>query len=1021
MKYLPILFCLLCSGLFPQSILIDNYSSNEGLSYGNVLSIVQDNTGFIWFGTEDGLNRYDGYDFRVYKNIPDDSTSLSNNFISTLIKDREGFIWAGTSDGLNKLNPITGKTQRFLFKEGDPNSLQSKTIISLGQDNNGNILAGTYLGGLSIFNKNKNNFTTFRHNPADPNSVGSDNILAIHIDKEGIIWLAVPPVGLCRFDPVKKQFITFFINGLNAPDGFLSLVTSIADNDDGNLYLGTFKGLVIFNKKNFTFSRIEKINDSDGKTVDIKRILKLNKDNKGNIYLGTSEEGLIIFNTKNNKYSILNKSSDASRNIHDNYVNSVYIDRDENLWVGTLLGGLNKIRTGKAFKLINHNTSPALGDSQTRSIFEDESHNILIGTSGGLNIVNTGKKILKNITVKPHDKKSLSSNRISSICKGDSGSYWIGTNKGINQIDKNFNVIKKFGDQGVNVISSFRDHSGNLWFGTYAFGLYMYNPAADTLHHFVSVSGDKNSLTDLVIFDISEDINNNLWVAGALGLNKYDPVNKKFVRFTHEERNKKGLPVDEINMICPDQDGTLWLATQGAGVIKFDQMKGVVQSFNTKNGLANDVANCLVKDNDGSLWVGTLTGLSKIDLKSNTVYTFDDKDGLLEGFAIGACYKRSNGELIFGGDGIVYFNPANIPVESNKSPVVITGIKLFDKPLHGKEIFTDGDTIQLNYNDNFFSFQFAALNYEDPSKIRYASMLEGVDKDWNFNERRFTSYTNIDPGKYIFKVKIFTGGKWNSTGIAIHVIIPPPFWRTWWFETFIFLLLLSLVYSLIKHRINLLRKDAIAQELFSKQMMEVYETERKRIASELHDGLGQNLLIIANRAKLGLKKDDPSLIKKEFENISETALESIDDVRKIAYNLHPLQLEEFGISKALESMLKRIASLINIKLNYTIDNIDDLIPSERCIHLYRIIQETINNALKHSDAGEIEVFVMRDEKTLRVLVKDNGKGFIPGIKESGYGLRGLNERVKILEGSMEIESSPGNGTIFKFNIPVKSK
>ena len=1021
MRYLFILFCLSYINLFPQSILIDNYSTNEGLSYGNVVSIAQDNFGFLWFGTEDGLNRYDGYDFRIFKNNPDDSTSISNNFISALIKDKDGFLWVGTSDGLNKLNPVTGKAQRFLFKEGDPGTLQSKTIISLAEDNKGNILAGTYLGGLSIYNKSKNSFTTFRHNPNDPNSIGSDNILSIYVDKEGIIWLAVPPVGLCRFDPVKNQFNTFFLNGLNAPDGYLSFITSIIEAGDGNLYLGSFKGLVVFNKKTYTFNRFEKITDADSKSVEIKRILKMAKDNKGNIFLGTSEEGMITYNSRSNKYTILKKSSDEFRNIRDNYINSIYLDKDENLWVGTLLGGLNKIRTGLPFKLINSKTSHGLVTSQTRAVSEDDNRNILIGTDGGLHIINPEKNTVRIISGKPGDKNSISSNRITSICKGENGSFWIGTSKGINQIDKNFKLVRKFEDKGVNIISSCRDHLGNIWFGTYAFGLYMYNPAADTFHHFVSESGNNHSLTDLVIFNITEDVNNNLWVAGALGINKYDPVNKNFIRFTHQEGDKKSLPSDEINMICPEKDGTLWLATQGAGVVKYDPVKGVIQSFTMKNGLANNVVDCLTKDNDGNIWAGTLTGLSKIDLKSGTAYSFNEKDGLLEGFAIGACYKRINGEMIFGGDGIVYFSPASIPVETKEAPVVITGIKIFDKPYPGKEIFTDGDTLLLNYNDNFFSFQFAALNYSDPSKIRYAFMLEGVDKGWNFlNERRFASYTKIDPGEYTFRIKIFSGGKWSARGIAVHVIIPPPFWRTWWFDSLIVLLVLGLIYSFIRHRINLLRKEKEAQELYSKQLMEVSEAERKRIASELHDGLGQNLLIIANRAKLGLKKDDPAMIKKEFENISETALESIDDVRKIAYNLHPLQLEEFGISKALESMLKRLASLINIKLNYTIDNIDDFIPRDKSIHLYRMIQETINNSIKHSGADEIEVLVMRDDHSINSIIRDNGKGFNPGIKVSGYGLRGLNERVKILGGNMIIESSSGNGTIIKFIIPIKN-
>jgi signal transduction histidine kinase len=428
------------------------------------------------------------------------------------------------------------------------------------------------------------------------------------------------------------------------------------------------------------------------------------------------------------------------------------------------------------------------------------------------------------------------------------------------------------------------------------------------------------------------------------------------------------------------------------------------------------------------LWISTNKGICKFLVQHNSIKVFDVNNGLPDNeFNQGAYCAGSDGRMYFGGvKGAVSFDPAALKENQYIPPVVITSFRLFNKEVKLPKEITETTEIHLAHEDNNFSFEYAALNFLSPAKNRYAYILEGYDKAWNYmGAVRNVSYTHLDPGTYRFRVKGSNNdGVWNETGRSIVIFIEPAFWQTEWFAILVFLCTSGLIIGFYHQRITKLKKEKNAQQNFSRQLIESQETDRKRIASGLHDGIAQNLLIIKNNSDQIRQLDDIRLIQSEIEEIAQLAKESIDEVREIAYNLHPYQLERLGLTKAIESMLSRIQNGGQLTIVSSLQKIDGFVTKIFEINIYRLIQESLNNILKHSGASEASVSVKTNESEIMIEIEDNGRGFdigkIGSAEMPGLGLTELSERTKLMDGTLRFNSIPGLGTSVQISIPVHS-
>ncbi|MDP1675293.1 MAG: two-component regulator propeller domain-containing protein [Bacteroidota bacterium] len=1013
----------------------EHISIESGLSQSSARCLLQDRYGFLWIGSQDGLNRYDGYEFKVYKYDALDSNSLTGNFISCLLEDREGLLWIGTIGGLTRFDPVNNTFTRYFPDKKNNSALQGESVLALCEDNDGNIWAATYLGGISKFDKKSNSFKTFVNDPNDPKSISNNFVTDISKDNKGNLWIGTFGGGLNKLFPRTGTFDHYYSDPQRKNSLSSNIITSLVWYSDDTLLIGTHNGFNVFNPKT-NVSALYTNDPNNDRSISSNPIQKIYLDTTGRIWIGTYDAGLNRFDKVTGTFIHYQKNENDLRSLNSNSIPAILVDRNNVLWVGSGTNGLNKCNLNpRMFSIIKNNreNKNSLSSNMIRSIFEGSRGNIWVGTDVGLNKIEKQTKNITRYISEPANKSTLSDNRIWTINEDKNGILWIGTQSGLNKYDPVKNVFIRYVYDPKDpksipynlIVSIYIDSANILWLGSSGGGLILYNSRKNEFKQYFHRDEDPNSISDNIVFEVYQGRSKLIWICTPTGLNSFDPTAKKFVRYTQLKFSNRSQESKTIFSIYEDEQGILWLGSLGDGLIRFDVEQQQVKNYTEKDGLPNNVVYAIVPDSKSNLWLSTNKGLSRFDKTTEKFKNYDMTDGLPSNeFNSGAKLRTHENKLYFGGiEGIVHFDPLNVQENKYIPSVIVSRFKVLEKEYRKDKTYYGGEEIHLTYADNYFSFEFAGLEFTEPTKNQYAYKLEGLDNDWIYSgNRRYVGYTHLEPGEFTFRVKASNNdGLWNDKGIAIKIIISPPFWKTWWFIASMIILISGIIYSWIRQRINRLKKEAKSQELFSKQLMEVYEIERKRIASELHDGLGQNLLIIANRAKMGLKKEEMPSMQKEFEIISSSALESINDVRKISYNLHPLQIDEVGITTAIESMLKRIATLIDNKLSFTIENIDGILSEEKRIHFYRIIQETLNNAIKHSSAETIEVIVVKEEGSIRAVIKDDGKGFDSKIKGEGYGMRSLNERIKILGGKFTIESSPGGGTVIKIIIPINTK
>ncbi|GAB6283003.1 MAG: hypothetical protein STSR0008_17570 [Ignavibacterium sp.] len=971
---------------------IENWNTENGLPQNSINAMVQTKDGYIWIATFGGLTRFDGENFRVF--TKSNTPQMKSDRILSLYVDKKNTLWIGAeNNGLMKM--IDGK----FISLNDFGLFYSESIYNITEDNEDAIWFRTINGFIYKYKDGK-----FIHY-GKSNGLNQDFSYGLFKDNDGFI------------NVYSKDKFLKYINGKFVPSEFKTPVLNnnfayyLDNNDtlwlaerDGNFYKIYKNNIQTVYRKNKKFSLFD---DLTGLIVD-----------QDGAFVFGSGKGISFF--KDGKFSL----SKTIPEIDNFQIASLIQDKEGNYWIGSYKNGLYKLKK-KLFDFYFDNLKP--DENNITSIFQRNDGVILFGTHC------FGIKKIRNNKIEDI-KLELENTCVSSFLEDSKGNLWVGTWGGGLYLFQN-NKLKHVYTKKTNfpsdvVLSIFEDKNHTIWLGTFDEGIIQLRTDGKLIQ-----STTKNGLSNNNVQAIFQDKDNSIWIGTSNGLNKilnggkitrYDTIN--------------GVSNISFRAIYQDKEGVLWFGTYGLGLFRLQNNK--FTRFTKENGLIDDVVSQLVEDDFGYFWYGSNKGIFRLNkkelndfvsgkIKEISSVSFGIEDGLLtletNGGFQPSIYKTKDGRILFPTiKGIVAINPTNISTKQSGSPILIEEItsnnSLLIKNVHSN--------FKLKPDENNILIRYTSFNFSSPHRLTFRYKLEGLDKDWiDVGNLRVAFYPHIPPGNYTFKVKAKNQyGVWSEKPAEISFTVLPFFWETWWFRLILVLIFLSLGPIIYYRRVSSLQKEKFHQEEITKRMIERQESERKRIASELHDSLGQLLLVIKNRALMGLNylnKIDKA--EEQLKEISEISSEAINEVRNISSNLRPYQLDRIGLTKAIESIINQLSEAYLIKFNIIkIDDIDNIFDEISEIHFYRIIQETFNNIVKHSESTSVKVEIIKNENQIEISIEDNGKGFdmekvLHQEIERGLGISDIIERTNILKGKYSINSVIGSGTKFQLIIPIKIK
>ena len=904
-----------------REIDFERVNIEDGLSQNSVKKIAQDKAGFLWIATEDGLNRYNGYDFIVFANHPDNLNSLSHNIIEDILFDNDGeTLFISNLEGIDIFNTINYSFQHLGIDDTEYFSLPDNTTTCIMYDDQNRLWVGT-IEGLTIFDSASKTSITYKNNPNDPLSLSHNYIYAIHQSPDGSIWVGtmngLNKVRLVEDNTLKVERIYLQPPGDQA---LLSneVISLYGDNRD-QLWIGTENGLNILNKKKGSITRIENI-PGDKHSISDNRVTVVSIDSKGNTWVGT-KNGLNLLKKEHSNSFMFDRYFNDEANpfsISNNWISSLFEDNTGVLWIGSYFGGLNKIRLyGNRFEIIRHNSldSNSISSNVIRSIVKDSKKDALwIGTNPGLNKVDLKSGKITRYYQKPNNSNWLNNDIIRSLCIDNSGKLWIGTGRGgINVLDPDTGVFKHYVEdpnninsiKGRDVRTLFEDSQGDIWAGTNDAGLNRINPKTGKITTYSPDTTDEFSIGSKYAYHIAEDNDHNLWIGTYDGLEKFERSTGKFYHFRYNVDDSTSLSNNYVKSVMIDHSGNLWVSTAGGGINKMvDRNKGIFKRYTTSDGLPNNFVYGMLEDNQNNIWASTNKGISKFDPQTGVIRNYEKSDGLQGNeFNSGAFYKADNGEMYFGGiKGLTYFLPENIKDNPFHPNVVITDIQIFNK-----SVFTSGNdemkelvnclatdsVLCLSYKQNVISFEFSSLHYSNPAKNSYAYKMEGFDQDWLYADadKRFATYTNLPPGEYVLKLKgSNSDGVWNDNPTELNIYIVPPFYRRGWFIISVIICVLLLAYAIHMYRLRNIRTQKILLEKVVRQRTLEINEQNKELAQQ---------------------KSDILLQKEELETQKEALESSYESVRVLSIVGHEIA-SVLDFNSIIDKVYKHVNELMDV-------------------------------------------------------------------------------------------------------------
>ena len=1051
----------------PSPARFERLGLEDGLSQNAVLAMLQDRQGFLWFGTQDGLNRYDGYDFVVYKNDPDDPNSLSLNSILALHEDDDGTLWIGTwGGGLNHFDPRSNLWMRYRRDDADPASLCGDTVTALLDDGAGTLWVGTNEGGLCALDRSTGTFTTFRHEPANPASISSNAVAALLLIEDGTLWIGTggfgtPGAGLDRFDVSRGTFTHFRHDILDDDSLSSNTISALLPNPDGTLWVGTGgfslpgAGLNRFDPATGRALRFAH-DPADDRSLASDDVIALSRDAAGAVWIGTWGGGVDRLEERGGAYHFIHHRHDAFRltSLSADIVWSMLEDRSGVYWFGTINGGISTVNPQvQRFGLYrNHpQESNSLGFDVAGSFYEDRDGGLWIGTwGGGLDYFDRATGKFTHYRSDPTDPHALGNDTISAIHEDGKGFLWLGSFDGLFRLDRATGQFTRFANNpadprtlvnnSVYRIAAAGD--GRLWLGTLG-GLDLFDPVAEEFTHFLHDDADPASLPDNQVTELYRTRDGVLWLGTWHGGLAYlDPAawadgEARFVIYRNDPADPSSLSDNSVWAIHEDHTGALWVGTQ-VGLNRLDGGGRTFTRYREKEGLPNNAVLCIEEDQRGYLWIATNNGLAHFNTVLPTFRNFDERDGLQSNeFNSGACLRSRNGELYFGGvHGFNVFRPSDIQRNPAPPPVVITSFSIFNQPVSVD--LTGRTPIDLTYDESFIAFEFAALDYHAPQKNRYAYKLEGFDAGWvDAGGRRYASYTNLTGGEYLFRVRGSNNdGTWNEAGVAIPLRVTPPVWQTIWFRGGVVFLMMALLAGGIGWRVHNIRvqnrrlehkvaeqtaelrreieqREQVEAALAQKAADEAVAAERTRLARDLHDAVTQTLFSASLTAEVlpDLWEADPDDGRRTTEELRQLTRGALAEMRTLLLELRPSAVTQARLDDLIRQLVEATVGRGRMSVHFAADGQRPL-PDDVKIALYRIAQEALNNVVKYAKAGSVSVDLRQQPLGVRLSISDDGVGFDPAAVGPGHmGQIIMRERAEAIGARFAVQSELGHGTI----------
>lgn len=785
-----VVMCLMTSLAVAETALpvrFDHLSLEEGLSQVTVLTIFQDSRGFVWLGTEDGLNRFDGLGFTVYKHDPADPDSLPSNFVWAIDEDPSGNLWVGTDGG--GLAMLDRTSDRFV-RRTEPSS---RFIRSLRFDEDGQLWIGTRDSGLDRLDTTSGQVTHFTHDESNPDSLSDDRVFALGFDAKGRLWVGTDG-GLNRLESSKGRFARFVHEPGNPSSLSDGRIRSIFEDQAGELWVGTRSGGL--NRLDPTTGNVRhyRHDPHNNKSLSHDRVRSIFEDLHGRLWVGTSD-GLDLFDRRNETFLRYSHSPTNPTSLVDDCIMSINQDRGGVLWVGTRLGGVHKFNPA-SWQFGHVPPDPenprGLSSGHVMAFSEDRAGRLWIGTvGGGLHAMNRVTGEMTRYRHDPDDSGSLTSDRVTALRHGHQGALWIGTlDGGLNRFEPASGSFSSYlsdpekpNSLSANgVMALLEDRQGTLWVGTFGGGLNQFNADDSTFAHYRhdpelpdTIGGDR-------VTCLAEAPDGRLWVGtDGGGLSLFDVRTQKAVRFNNDANDPRSLPSNSVYSLFVDPAGDLWVGTRG-GLAHWTADADGFETHGTKQGLPNDVVYGILPDQQGRLWLSTNNGVARFDPRTEKSLNFGVRHGLQgREFNFGAAYHSPSGEMFFGGlNGFNAFYPDRLRLNETAPPVVLTSVQKGNEPIERPA--TEIKTIELDYRDSTLTFEFAALDFADPERNSFAYRLDGFDEEWiELGHVRRTTYTNLDPGDYVFRVRAANSdGAWNTEGLAVEIHVPHPPWESPW-------------------------------------------------------------------------------------------------------------------------------------------------------------------------------------------------------------------------------------------------
>ncbi len=990
--------------LLAQEYGFDVWTTAEGLPQNTVNDLAQTPDGYLWLATFDGLARFDGVRFVIFDRS--NSKGIVNNRFSKIFADKDGAVWAATENGV-----LT------IYREGEftsystPEGLREK-IIAIAADAEGKARIET---SENYYYLEDGKFTL----APDQKKRGEQTV---YFGKSGAKWILTTTEVSCHKDGIVTRY-PLQIDSVSLLDTNYGLTF---EDSRGALWL-TLNSPLTYKLYRLQDGAITVFTDKE--IPELKEIFPAVEEQDGNLWFvfATTVKKDASLTFVQFKDGIFRRWQFAEFNT----ITDVMIDREGNFWLGTYQG-LKRFR--RQFITILSEKDGLLSN-EIYPLLQMDGGDIFIGSIKGVNRYRDGKITDLGLKFSNPNKAFL----IRGLWEDEQKRLWIGSFNGSGRVEND--SLKVINPVGATDFTA--DRNGNLWMATES-GLFKFKDEKQIARYTV-----ENGLPHNEVITVHEDKKGNIWIgtfdglamlseqsalAGWSGdgkeisqLTLNSPLTQAALTFNHIENSPKGF----VRYIYEDADGVLWFGTYGDGLVRYKD--GKFFNYRVEHGLFNNGVFAILEDERGNFWMSSNRGIHRVnkqelnDFADNKIpkinsVSYDESDGMLyaecNGGRLPSAIKTKDGKFWFptmGGVAIV--DPNAETVNANPPPTIIEDISIDRKSVEKLQ-----SEIELQPNQTSLEIHYTGLSLIKSNQIRFRYRLEGFEENWvEAGTRREASYSYLPDGEYTFRViAANANGVWNTEGASVKIVVHPVFYQTWWFLTLAILAVALVVWLIYHNRVSQLRKIAEAKSDFSKRLIESQEAERKRIAAELHDGLGQSLAIISNRAAMGKnKKNEPESVFREFDEISKDALEALDEVQEITAKLHPRYLERLGLTKALKTMFVKITGVL--EFNYEIDAIDGVFPKDAEINVYRIVQESLNNIIKHSNAAEAEIKIKKFADRVLISIKDDGRGFdVSNVKPSGTGLGivGLKERTAIIGGTISINSSVGNGTEIRISLPV---